>query len=67
MAAAGNCYENATAERINGILKGEFNLDQTFSSMKNAQKAVKQAIDKYNNIRLHMSIGYQTPSQIHVA
>ena len=27
MAAKGNCYENALAERINGILKGEFNLD----------------------------------------
>ncbi len=67
MAAAGNCYENATAERINGILKGEFNLDQTFSSVKQARKAIKQAIDKYNNLRLHMSIGYRTPSQVHAA
>ena len=67
MAAAGNCYENATAERINGILKGEFNLDQTFCSVKLARKAIKQAIDKYNNLRLHMSIGYQTPSQVHAA
>jgi len=67
MAAAGNCYENATAERINGILKGEFNLDQTFATVKSARKAIKQAIDKYNNVRLHMSIGYQTPSRVYAA
>ncbi len=67
MAAAGNCYENATAERINGILKGEFSLDQTFMTVKQCHKAIKQAIDKYNNLRLHMSIGYQTPSQVHAA
>lgn len=67
MAAKGNCYENATAERINGILKGEFNLDQRYSTVKSARKSVKQAIDKYNNLRLHMAIGYNTPSQKHVA
>ena len=67
MAAKGNCYENATAERINGILKGEFNLDQRYSSVKSARKSVKQAIDKYNNLRLHMAIGYNTPSQKHAA
>lgn len=67
MAEAGNCYQNATAERINGILKGEFNLDQSFPSNKMARKAVKQAIDKYNNLRLHMGIGFKTPSQMHAA
>lgn len=67
MAEAGNCYENATAERINGILKGEFNLDQPYPSMKVATKAVRQAIDKYNNLRLHMGIGFKTPSQMHAA
>ena len=27
-----HCYENALAERVNGILKDEFYLDQTFDS-----------------------------------
>ncbi|QCE43534.1 transposase family protein [Psychroserpens sp. NJDZ02] len=27
-----HCYENAMAERINGILKDEFYLDQTFDN-----------------------------------
>lgn len=67
MAAAGNCYENATAERVNGILKGEFNLDQTFSTVKQGRKAIRQAIHKYNNLRLHMSIGYLTPSTMHAS
>lgn len=67
MAAKGNCYENATAERINGILKGEFNLDQRYPSIKVAKKSVKQAIQKYNQIRLHMAIEYKTPNQKHAA
>jgi hypothetical protein len=30
MTEENHCYENALAERINGILKDEFHLDQTF-------------------------------------
>lgn len=67
MAAKGNCYENAIAERLNGILKDEFMLDECFKSKKIAKKAVKDAIDLYNNVRLHMSIGYRTPAQQHAA
>ncbi len=41
MTEENHCYENATAERINGILKDEFFLDQTFFSKKLAQTATK--------------------------
>lgn len=67
MAAKGNCYENALAERVNGILKGEFNLDSTFKSKQQAYKAVKQAIFAYNEIRPHFSIDLQTPNRKHAA
>ena len=67
MAAKGNCYENALAERVNGILKGEFNLDISFKSKRQAIKAAKQAIFAYNKIRPHYSIGLQTPNQKHAA
>jgi transposase InsO family protein len=65
MAAKGNCYENALAERVNGILKQEFFLDETFAGKAKAIKASKQAIKLYNQVRLHTSIGYSTPEQKH--
>ena len=60
-----HCYENCYAERINGILKDEYNLDLSFRTKKQAQLAVAQSIDLYNNHRPHGSIGMQKPSQFH--
>lgn len=62
MGESGNPYDNAIAERINGILKTEFFLDVTFSSVENARRAVEEAIATYNDVRPHMSINYLTPS-----
>ncbi|CAA9194188.1 IS3 family transposase ISShes13 [Flavobacterium bizetiae] len=58
-------YENAVAERINGILKQEFNIDK-FNQQLDVMKAlVKNAIDIYNNKRPHYSNYMLTPSQMH--
>lgn len=65
MTEENHCYENAVAERINGILKDEFYLDITFFSIKIAQKAVKNAINLYNKERLHLSLGYKTPDSVY--
>jgi len=65
MAAKGNCYENAMAERVNGILKDEFYLDQNFKTTDIAIKYTKQAVNLYNNVRTHMAIGYVTPNEKH--
>jgi len=67
MSEKGNPYENAVAERINGILKEEFLLSQTFKTKALALKAVKEAIKTYNELRPHMSIEYMTPSQRYAA
>ena len=67
MAEAGNCYENALAERVNGILKTELNLDAIFESSKLAKKATKQAVETYNNKRPHMAIGLKYPAEIYAA
>lgn len=64
MAAAGNCYENAMAERVNGILKMEFCLEQNFRSKTLAIKCTRDAIRKYNNIRPHLSLNMATPNSI---
>jgi len=60
-------YENAVAERVNGILKAEFGLGKTLPSLKIAQKMVKQAVEIYNNERPHFSLKLTKPSQAHIA
>ncbi|MCG8482955.1 MAG: IS3 family transposase [Clostridia bacterium] len=65
MTEQNHCYENAMAERVNGILKGEFYLDSCFMNQKMAKKAGKNAIRIYNEHRLHLSLNYKTPSQVH--
>jgi transposase InsO family protein len=67
MAAKGDCYENAVAERLNGILKGEYDLGMRFLSKKLAVKTTKEAVNLYNNLRLHSSINFKTPQQIYAA
>lgn len=58
-------YENAIAERINGILKYEFGLKETMPSLKVAKALVAEATDIYNNERPHWSLGLLTPSKVH--
>ena len=65
MTENGDPYENAIAERINGILKGEFLLYKTFTSFTEAEQTVKNAIEKYNHIRPHASCDNLTPIQAH--
>jgi transposase InsO family protein len=60
-----HCYENAMAERVNGILKDEFYLDQTFADVPHAKRATKNAINLYNEIRLHLSLDYKTPNMVY--
>lgn len=56
-------YENAVAERVNGILKAEFGLANTLPSF--AQAQVAAAIQAYNELRPHSSCDLLTPSQAH--
>ncbi len=67
MTAGGRPDQNATAERLNGILKTEFYLDAIFSSLNQARQAIVQSIIIYNTIRLHTTIGMMTPACKHAA
>ena len=60
-----HCYENAMAERVNGILKDEFYIDQTFMNVAHAKRAAKNAINLYNELRLHLSLDYKTPNMVY--
>lgn len=59
-----DCYQNAMAERVNGILKQEFLLQKcnTFDELK---VLITQSIDIYNNVRPHLSLGMKTPNEVH--
>lgn len=58
-------YENAVAERINGILKQEFMIDTYHLDIRNMKKIVKEAINIYNEHRPHWSNHMNTPNQMH--
>lgn len=61
-----DCYQNALAERVNGILKGEFLLHKP-RNLKEARQMVKQSIRLYNEKRPHLSLQYKTPDAVHRA
>ena len=59
-----DCYQNALAERINGILKQEFLLHKC-NDRKDLEILVKESIDIYNSERPHLSLGMKTPNFVH--
>jgi len=59
-----DCYQNALAERINGILKQEFLFD-TCNIGKELETLVEESIDTYNRLRPHTSLAMNTPDVIH--
>jgi transposase InsO family protein len=60
-----HCAENALAERMNGILKSEYSLDQEFRCKPSARRAADQAVHLYNTRRPHSALGYRTPEAVH--
>ena len=65
MGQVGNCYENALAERMNGILKCEYGLDDLFIDKEHAQRAVQEAVWLYNYERPHLALNYSKPAEIY--
>jgi putative transposase len=65
MAAVGDCYENAQAERLNGILKQEYRLGEWIPNKAQAVKMVAQAVELYNTRRPHRALSLHTPQEVH--
>ncbi len=61
-----DCYQNALAERVNGILKTEF-LFHRPKDLAQAKRMVKESIEIYNQKRPHLSLKYKTPDAVHRA
>lgn len=60
-----HCYQNAVAERVNGILKDEFNLDAVFKTFDDVKAAVHKAVHVYNTKRRHFSLNLRTPEEVY--
>ncbi len=58
-------YQNAVAERINGILKQEFLIGIRVKDIDLMKRLVKESIAIYNAERPHLSCHYNTPNHMH--
>lgn len=65
MTENGSPYDNAVAERVNGILKDEFGLSEQLDNHSEAFLQVKESIHAYNVLRPHLSCEMLTPEQMH--
>ena len=65
MTEQNHCYENSQAERLNGTLKHELGLNETFSQPADARRAVGEAVMIYNHYRPHQALGYRRPLEVH--
>ena len=61
-----DCYQNALAERVNGILKTEFLLQRP-KDLEQARQMVRESIAIYNTERPHLALKYKTPDAVHRA
>lgn len=59
-----DCYQNALAERVNGILKQEFLLHKC-NNYKDLKRLIDESIDIYNTKRPHLSLKMKTPKFVH--
>jgi putative transposase len=60
-----HCYENALAERVNGILKQEYAMDREFRTKEKAKTAFREAVWLYNELRPHQSLNMRVPAEVH--
>lgn len=66
MTENGDPYENALAERMNGIIKTEFNLYNSQLGFEQTANLITKSINAYNQLRPHASCDYMTPDETHL-
>lgn len=59
-----DCYQNALAERMNGVLKQEF-LFIPCNNYEELKRVVAESIEIYNSERPHSSLKMRTPNDVH--
>jgi transposase InsO family protein len=66
MTENGDPYENPIAERVNGIIKTEFNLHFSPLGLEETTRKIEDTIEAYNELRPHASCDYLTPLKAHL-
>ncbi len=61
-----DCYQNAMAERVNGIIKNEYLLAKP-RDIEEAKQMVRESVEIYNSRRPHLALKYKTPDEVHRA
>jgi putative transposase len=64
MTDGSDCYQNALAERVNGILKQEFLMNRC-RNRPELNRLIEESIEIYNNERPHLSLAMKTPNAVH--
>ncbi len=64
MTQNGDPYENALAERVNGILKSEL-ISKYYDTIDTASIHIARCITIYNYKRRHSSVNFQIPNDVH--
>jgi len=59
-----DCYQNALAERVNGILKQEFLITKC-RNLHELKRLVRESVNIYNCLRPHLSLDMKTPEDVH--
>ena len=65
MTQDGSPYDNASAERVNGILKQEWLDGEDFADLREVREKVEEVVRLYNTRRPHMAIGLNTPEKVY--
>ena len=65
MTESGDPLENAIAERLNGIIKGEFLDHYRLDSLQEVREVLGESVRTYNTVRPHMSCDMMTPDNVH--
>ena len=64
MSRTGNCYDNAVMERFFWSLKHEWTNHEDYNNLEDARLSVFKYLETfYNTVRLHETLGYQSPNQ----
>lgn len=64
MSRTGNCWDNAAMDRFFWSLKHEWTKHESFDDLAAARLSVFKYIETfYNPVRLHQTLGYQSPDQ----
>lgn len=65
LSAKGTPHDNAVAESMYNIIKTEFVFNREFTDLDEFKLYWFDYVNWYNNVRIHGSLGYQTPTQWH--